>query len=381
MSCLRGFALILSVLAIGLLTTGCSSDIVIGAVISESGSVESYGLHVKKGMDLAVEEINAAGGVNGGNITLIYKDDATNPNVGMQVTTELLDEGVHAIIGAVSSPVTLAIAPLCEKAEVILLSPSSSANEISSAGDWIWRNYPADQLEGTSMAKFAKEEIGAEKVVVFALKGHWGGGLADVFTKQYEGRFRKVEKRYEFDESTFDELPSWVEETKSLAPDAVYVIAYDQELIRLLNLFDEAGLDAVRMSTSSVTPSVGRRAGASAENMVYPQVIFDLESKEPKVASFVSAFQARFGEDPDLYAAHGYDAVKLLAEAVIAAGSTHSRSIRQGLSGIENFEGATGRTSFDHNGDVVRYPRIFIVRGGTPIPYDQLKDQGGSLFD
>jgi len=381
MSCLRGFALILSVLAIGLLTTGCSSDIVIGAVISESGSVESYGLHVKKGMDLAVEEINAAGGVNGGNITLIYKDDATNPNVGMQVTTELLDEGVHAIIGAVSSPVTLAIAPLCEKAEVILLWPSSSANEISSAGDWIWRNYPADQLEGTSMAKFAKEEIGAEKVVIFALKGHWGEGLADVFTKQYEGRFRTVEKRYEFDELGMDLLPEWVEEAKGLEPDAVYVIAYDQQLIRLLNMFDEAELDAVRMSTSSVTPDVGRRAGAAAENMVYPQVVLDLESEEPAVKSFISAFRAKYEEDPDIYAAHGYDAVKLLAAAIRTVGSTHPRSVRQALSGIENFDGAAGRTSFDSNGDVVRYPRIFIMRDGTPVPYDKLKDQGGSLFD
>lgn len=382
MSNLRRFTLLLAFAAATLFPFGCSKDVTIGAVISESGSVEAYGNYVKKGMDLALEEVNGGGGVNGGTITLLYKDDATNANVGTQVTTELIEkDGVHAIIGAVSSPVTLAIAPICEAAGVILLSPTSSANSISDAGDWIWRNYPADQIEGTAMAKFAKEEVGAESVVIFSLASEWGQGLADVFTDQYEGRFRKVEKRFEFDESMMDQLPGWVEEAKAMEPDAVYVVAYDRELIQLLQMFDAAGLDAVRMSTSSVTADIGKRAGASAENIVYPQVVLDLESKEPAVAMFISAYRAKYDEDPDIYAAHGYDAVKLLAEAIREAGSTHPRSIRQGLSGIENFDGAAGRTSFDSKGDVVRYPRIFIIRDGTPVPYDKIKDQGGSLFD
>jgi len=382
MSNLRRFALLLSFAAAAFFPLGCSKDVVIGAVISESGSVETYGKYVKKGMDLALEEINASGGINGGSVTLLYKDDATNANVGTQLTTELIEEeGINAIIGAVSSTVTLAIAPICEKAGVVLLSPTSSANSISDAGDWIWRNYPADQIEGTAMAKFAKEEVGAEKVVIFALKSEWGRGLSDVFTQQYEGRFRKVEKRFEFDESTMDQLAGWVEEAKGMEPDAVYVVAYDQELIQLLQLFDTAGLDAVRMSTAAVTADIGRRAGATAENMVYPQIVFDLESREPAVEGFITAYRKKYDEDPDIYAAHGYDAVKLMAEAIRTAGSMHPRSIRQGLSGIENFDGAAGRTSFDSNGDVVRYPRIFIIRDGTPIPYDKLKDQGGSLFD
>ena len=379
---LRRFALFLGLALVFLLGGACSSDVKIGAIISQSGSVATYGEHVKRGMDLAVDELNAAGGVNGGTVTLVYRDDATNPNVGTQVATDLIEgEGLKAIIGAVSSPVTLAIAPICEKAGVVLLSPSSSANAITSAGDWIWRNWPADQIEGTAMAIFAKEEIGAERVVIFTLASEWGQGLAHVFTDQYEGRFRKVEKRYEFDEATMHELPAWVEEAKGMNPDAVYVVAYDQELIRLLQLFDEAGLDAVRMSTSSVTPGIGRRAGASAENMVYPQVVLDLDSTDPIVASFIAAYRDRYGEDPGIYAAHGYDAVKLMVEAIRIAGSMHPRSIRQGLGSIENFNGAAGSTSFDSNGDVVRYPRIFIVRDGSPMPYDQLKDQGGSLFD
>jgi branched-chain amino acid transport system substrate-binding protein len=231
------------------------------------------------------------------------------------------------------------------------------------------------------MAKFAKEEVGAETVVVFAEKSEWGRSLTDVFTEQYEGRFRRVEKRFDFDETMMDQLDAWVEETKTIGPDAVYVVAYDQELIPLLQKFEAAGLESVRMSTSSVTADIVNLAGTSAENIVYPQVVLDLDSKDPAVAQFIAAYRAKYSEDPDIYSAHGYDAVKLMAAAITAAGSMHPRSIRQGLSGIENFDGAAGRTSFDSKGDVVRYPRIFIVRDGAPVPYDKIKDQGGSLFD
>jgi len=123
-------------LAGGLIAAGCSSDVKVGAVISQSGTLASYGEKVKKGLDLAAEEIAAAGGVRGGQIQLIYRDDATNEEMAKQVTEELIEEeGVRIIIGGISSNVTLAIAPICERTQTILLSPSSSAPEISAAGE------------------------------------------------------------------------------------------------------------------------------------------------------------------------------------------------------------------------------------------------------
>jgi branched-chain amino acid transport system substrate-binding protein len=141
MSMLRRLA-ILALVALVPLVAGCSSDVNIGAVISESGAVATYGERVKKGMDLAVEEINAAGGFKGGSFHLIYKDDATNSGRGRQVVQELIEqEGVKIVIGAVSSPVTLSIAPICQDKRIVLLSPSSSAPNITEAGDYIFRNY------------------------------------------------------------------------------------------------------------------------------------------------------------------------------------------------------------------------------------------------
>ena len=126
----RGRGLLVG-LVLAMAAVGCSNDVTVGAVISESGAVATYGASVKKGIDLALEEINAAGGYKGGQFSVVYKDDATMTDIGEQVTRELIEqEDIKYIIGAVSSPVTLHIAPICEEKGVVLLSPSASAPEV-----------------------------------------------------------------------------------------------------------------------------------------------------------------------------------------------------------------------------------------------------------
>lgn len=370
----------LALIPLGIAAASCSSEVKIGAVVSESGAVAAYGQKVRNGLDLALEEVNAAGGFKGGQIRLIYRDDATNPDRGRQVAEELIEEeGVRVIVGAVSSPVTSNIAQVCEKNEVVLLSPASSAVSISEAGDYIYRNWPSDILEGTAMAKFAKE-LGLERVVVFALDNDWGLGLLEVFTHQYEGRFRQVVKSFMFEEGQTSAFPQMVEEVKELDPDGIYLLSYIGDLTELLSRLHEAGVEGVLMGSSSVTPDMGRIVGEAAENLVYPQPWFDVDSDEPAVATFVDAYRAKYDEDPDIYSAHGYDALKLLVQAMETGGSAHPNDIKIGLAGINNYQGAAGRTSFDEAGDVVRYPRIFIFRGGEPMPYERYIEEGGSLF-
>ena len=379
MSVLRR-VLTLALIPLCIATARCSSEVKIGAVVSESGAVAAYGQRVKNGLDLALEEVNAAGGFDGGPIKLIYRDDATNPDRGRQVAEELIDEeGVRVIVGAVSSPVTLNIAQVCEKKEVVLLSPASSAVSISQAGDYIYRNWPSDILEGTAMAKFAKE-LGLEKVVVFALDNDWGHGLQDVFERQYEGRFRQVVETFHFEEGQTAGFADMVAQVKEIQPDGIYLLSYIADLTELIGQLHDAGIDAVMMGSSSVTPDMGRTIGGAAENFVYPQPWFDVESDEPAVAAFVDAYRAKYSEDPDIYAAHGYDALKLLVQAMETGGSSHPNDIKIGLAGINNYQGAAGRTSFDEAGDVVRYPRIFIIRDSQPMPYERFVEEGGSLF-
>ena len=105
-----------------------------------------------------------------------------------------------------------------------------------------------------------------------------------------------------------------------------------------------------------------------------------MESHDPVVSAFVQAYQAKFGEAPDHYAAHGYDAVKLLLEAMKVGTSSHPDDVRDGLHGLEQYQGAAGPTEFDEVGDVVRYPRMFIIQDGRATPYDKFVEEGGTLF-
>ncbi len=359
---------------------GCSSEVRVGAIISETGSLASYGEKVKNGLDLAAEEINAAGGIKGGTVTLMYKDDATNEELARQAAQELIEqEGVRLIIGAISSPVTLAIAPLCERKEVILFSPSSSAPDISEAGEYIYRNYPSDILEGTSMAKFARD-LGLERLAIFALDNEFGAGLKRVFTKQYESKFREVVLTCDFADGETARFKEQLPKIRKLNPDGIYIISYVNDLAELLKVLHDSGVKAVLMGSGSVTEDLVRLAGPAAENLVYPQPSFDVESRNPAVASFVEAYRSKYGEDPDIYAAHGYDALKLLAQAIENGGSAHPDNVRIGFSSIKNYEGAAGRTAFDENGDVVRYPRMFIIRNGKSVPYETFVEEGGSLL-
>lgn len=369
-------------LVLGLLAAGCSNDVQIGAVVSESGAVSAYGEKVRKGLELALEEVNTEGALeSGGKVSLIYKDDATNPDRGKQVTTELIEQdGVRLIIGAVSSRVTLAIAPLCESKKVLLLSPSSSSPDISQAGDYVYRNYPSDIREGTSMAKFAKD-LGLEQIVLIAMDDEFGRGLSNVFTQQYESRFRSVVGSFDFLEGQAARFPDIIAQTKELAPDGIYVVAYENDLAQLLQQLSEAEVDAVVMTSSAVTPNVVQLAGESAESLVYPQSTFELDSQDPAVAHFVSAFRRKYNTDPDIYSAHGYDALKLLVYAMNRGGGAHPDDVRIGLNGIHDYEGAAGLTTFDKNGDVIRHPRILIIRNGFPVPYEQFVNEGGSILD
>jgi len=342
--------------------------------------MSSYGRAVKNGIELAADEINAAGGVRGGQIQLIYRDDATLKDRAKQVAQELIDdEGVRVIIGGVSSPMTLAMAPICERTRTILLSPTSSTPAISDAGEYIYRNYPSDILEGMAMAKFARD-LGLERLVLFVLNNEWGSGLKPVFIQQYESKFRKVVKVFEFEDGQTADFATWVDEVKEIAPDGIYILAYVNEMAELVRTIDAAGIDAVVMGSGALIDDLIRQGGDSVNNVIYPQPTgFNVDSPGPAVRSFVDAYRAKYNKDPDVFAAHGYDALKLIAKAIETAGGSHPEDIRAGFSNIKNHEGAAGQTNFDENGDVVRYPRLFIIRDGTAIPYETFVEEGGSV--
>jgi branched-chain amino acid transport system substrate-binding protein len=347
-------------------------------IVSDTGAAAPYGEKVRRGLEVARDELAAAGGF-GARVRLLYRDDATNPDVGLQVARELIDrEGARLLIGAVSSPVTLRIAPLCQASRTLLLSPTSSSSAITPAGDWIYRNYPSDTLEGTSLADFARD-LGLRRVVVLAVQNEFGAGLSKVFAERFQGDTRRVVRSLAYRERDVDRFPPLAEQLRALSPDGVYVAGYADDTVGLLRALRNAGVRAIALGTSSMTAEAVRRAGPAAEGLVFPETSFDPQSLRPATRRFVAAYRARFHEDPDPFAAHAYDALKLLAFAMEREGSPDPESVRRGLDAIEDYPGASGPVAFDENGDVVQYPRLFIVHHGHAEPYDRFVEEGGTL--
>ena len=375
----RRFRVAALVTALALAAVGCSSETKIGAVISLTGAVGPYGQQVTRGLDLALEEINAAGGVNGAPLLLIYRDDETNPAKGREVTLDLINnEGIDLIIGAISSTVTVEIAPICEKERVLLLSPTSSTPEISEAGQYIFRNYPSDILEGTAMADFARE-LGVRRAVIVAIDSEFGAGLTQVFSRRFQSKSRRVLETFRIPVDQVDNFDELISDIKQLNPEAIYLVAYLDAMGSLLKQFREAGIESLVMGSGAVTGQLAQLAGDAADNLVYAQPSFNPDSEEPPVAAFVEAFRAKYSREPDIYAAHGYDSLKLIVQSIINVGQTFPDEVKRGLLGLKDYHGAAGRTQFDERGDVVRYPTIFVIQDGHAVDYEKFEQAGGEL--
>ncbi len=365
--------------ALGFLLTACQGPVRVGAIVSETGAAAYYGSKVRRGLDLALDEINAEGGFRGRRLVLLYRDDATNPEIGLQVAEELIrQEGVRIVVGAIASNVTLRIAPLCEREKVLLLSPTASSPLISAAGEYVFRTCPSDTLEGISMAEFGRD-VGLHRVVVLAMKNDLGRSLGDVFAQTFSGPTRRVLARLEFDEGRPETFGPLVEACAELQPDGIYLVAYSWDAAELARQIRKTGGPVLLLASASATTEVARRAGPAAENLVLPLPSFDPEADDPTVRRFVEAYRRRYREEPDAYAAHGYDALRVLLEGMKRAGSPRPEDLRTGLIALDDYQGPCGRTAFDPNGDAVQYPRLYIVRKGTPIPYERFVAEGGTL--
>jgi branched-chain amino acid transport system substrate-binding protein len=366
------------VLALTLLV-GCGKPARVGAIVSRTGAAAAYGEQVARGYDLAVDEINAAGGVRGHDLQLLYRDDSTSPEVGLSALRDLVErEQVPVVLGAVSSSVTLRLAPYCERRRVVLISPSASTPQLTDAGEYVFRTYPSDVLEGASMAEFARD-LGLDRVAILAVDNDYGASLAEVFAERFRASGGSVVAVLTFPEGNVDALRDAVRALSGLAPRGLYVPAYAADFAAALDLLRETNAHPVVLGTSSVTSESIRLAGPAAENVVFPMPSFDADADDPGISAFVAAFRDRYGAEPDVYAAHAYDAVRVLVTAVERAGSWEPDDVRDALLRIDNYEGATGRMAFDRKGDVVQYPRLYVARGGRFVAYDRFIESGGAL--
>lgn len=322
-----------------------------------------------EGMDLAVEELNAAGGVLGRPLKLLRLDDQASVDRGRIVAQELgRNPDVVAVIGHLQSYVTVAAAPIYDLSGLLLVSPTSTSPELTRQGfGRVFRTVFNDTEVGKQMAQYAVDR-GYRRVVIYYARDEYGRALANAFEEQAASAGAQVVNRESYDPN-LDANPVAAEQTvstwSSYEFDAVFIAGSDEQSALLISELRKRGIGVpVLGSDALATTQFLEKGGAAVEGTVIASA-FHPDAPEAEVRRFDAAFERRYGSKPDVGAALGYDAVRVLAQAMREAQTTDPAKVAAAMHRLTGFQGVTGAFSFDDAGNLVGMPiRKIVVRDG-----------------
>lgn len=336
----------------------------VGVVFPLSGDAASYGEKGRQAIELAKREIDHHLPFS---VQVIYEDSRAEPATGVSAVQKLINvDHVQAIVGDIVSAVTLAAAPIAEKHSVVLLSPTSSAPALTNAGEYIYRIWPSDALEGKAIAKWAATK-GFRIAAILHIQNDYGVAIADIFTREFEARGGKVVLQHGYSQDTSD-FRTPLTQIRQTAPDVLYIAGYYGDSAAILREARQLRLDLQFLGTTAVEdPQFLVLAEQAANGMVYPLATgFDPAATDPKTKQFVEAFNKAYGHAPGWVEAHAYDAFNLIVEAAKRCeGHITGQCIKKGLDAIGPYQGVTGTIAFDAHGDVTKPIQLKTVRDGT----------------
>lgn len=372
------FVLLVSILV---LAGACSDERTarIGAVLPLSGGWATYGEPIRKGIELAHEELLAEyeSGEFPHRIELWVEDSESQPARAVEAFRQLIAEhDVHGVIGGVTSAEALVMIDVAAEQERVLLSPSASSPDLTEQKGtrYFFRIYPSDFREGTRLASWTALNLDLENVVVVSVNTPFARGISRVFENEFERYDGEVleEVVYPEGEQDFSDLARQV---VAQEPQAVYLADFAEPVMRIVEALDRAGYDKRILTTSAfAAPDIIAQAGELAEGVVLAQTFFDPDSEEPRIQRFVEAYREKYDETPGLFAAHGYDAMRVMAQATLEPSGVPSE-LWKGIRGLGDYQGVTGAITFDTKGDVGKFPRVYVVQNGKLVSYDEVLEQ------
>ncbi len=348
-------------------------DIVIGHYGSLTGAEATFGLSTDNGIKLAVEEINAAGGVNlaGKSHKVVLKSEDTEgkpEKAGTVVTKLITADKVAAVLGEVASSVTLAGAPVSQQFGVPMISPSSTNPQVTAVGDMIFRVCFIDPFQGYACAKFATSDLKVTKAaILFDQAAAYSVGLKDEFEKNFKkmgGEIVAVEA-YTKGESNFNPLLTKIREKGA---QLLFIPGYYTDVANIALQARKLGMTMPMLGGDGWDSSdLAKNGGAAIEGSFYSNH-YASDQPTPEIQKFVKTYQAKFGgETPDGLAALGYDAARVLFDAMQRAGTTDGAKLRDAIASTKDFKGVTGTISINDKRDAVKPAVIVEMKGGKPV--------------
>jgi branched-chain amino acid transport system substrate-binding protein len=344
-----------------------ATTIKIGEFASLTGKEATFGQSSHEGTLLAVEEVNAAGGVLGKQLELVYEDNRSTPGESATIAKKLITrDKVVAILGEVASGRSLEVAPIAQASKIPMISPSSTNPKVTETGDFIFRVCFTDPFQGKLLAEFAQRTLKVKKLAILSdVAAPYSVGLAQYVREPFvaEGGEIVGEEKYTGGDKDFK---AQLTKIKGMNPEAILVPGYYNDVGLIVAQARQLGITVPLFGGDGwEAPELIQIAGADALVGTYYSTHFSPESTDPLSQKFVAAYKAKFnGKVPDAMAALGYDSVLVLVDAIKRAGNTDGQAVRDALAATKDFPGATGNTTLDEKRDAAKPAVVITVKDG-----------------
>jgi branched-chain amino acid transport system substrate-binding protein len=350
------WTVVVIVAAAMLVAAGCkqkqqeTNEILIGHVASLTGDTATFGTSADKGIRLALDEINKVGPVLGKRVDVKTEDDRSLSDEARTACEKLINrDHVCAILGEIASSRSIAMVPACQDAKIPMLSPGSTNVSVTQKGDYVFRACFTDQFQGAVMADFAVKHLNVKKyAVLYANNSDYSVGLKGFFDEAAKklGASPTVEQSYA--EKSDVDFRGQLTKIRDTNPDAIICTGYYEEAGKIAKQARELGIKVPLIGGDGWDSDKLLQIGGEALNGCYFSNHYAPDEDRPAVKNFVEAYKAKYnGEVPDAMAILGYDAMKLMVDAIKRAGSTEGSKIRDALASTKDFQGAAGSITID----------------------------------
>ncbi len=329
-------------------TSSYSQTIKVGEIGSMTGSEATFGISTHQGIELAIKEQNAKGGVKGKKLELINVDNQGKPEEAAIGTTKLITQDkVIAVLGEVASSRSLAMAPIAQKNKIPMISPSSTNPKVTTIGDYIFRVCFIDPFQGEVMAKFAAETLKVKKVAILRdVKSDYSLGLSDYFKAAFVkgGGEIVVDQTYSSGDVDFN---SQLTSIRSKKPEVIFIPGYYTEVGLIAKQARKLGIKVPLLGGDGWDSTKLYEIGGKSLNNSYFSNHYSKDDQAPSVQTFVKNYEAAYKATPDGLAAMGYDAALVLIAAMEKTKNLTPKEIRDAIASTKDFSAVTGKISID----------------------------------
>ncbi len=347
----------------GTIKIGCGAPI--------TGDSAQFGVMLKKGIELGLEEINGAGGVDGKTIEVIYGDDCSQPQEAVAVAQKFAgDKDIVAVIGHFNSICSIPSRSVYDEAGLLEFSPASTNADFAKGSKWAFRNIFNDRFQGQSIARYIKNQLKLKKVAVFYDNDDYGAPLKDFFVAEAKKLGLEVVGTEAYEKDTIDFSPQ-LTKIKGLNPDIIFISGLYSHAGRIVAKARELGIATQFIGSDGLFSSdFIALAGKAAEGTIISCPFLSQLGGE-KGKEFSDKFQEKYGEVPDAWAVLSYDALNMIVDTIRSVG-TDRTAIRDAFAKIDSpekaYKGVGGPIYFDENGDCKKPIHMATVKNGQFVP-------------